>query len=199
MGYAGSSIMWKILFYSIVLTLLYTYVGYPITLNLILKFKKKRTIERDEYYRPTVSLIVPAHNEEDVIKDKIENSLKLDYPKEKFQVHIVPNGCTDETIKIAEQYLGQVSLHIIDEPCGKFEAIRRTIDKINSQIIVLTDANVMVRENALRNIIRNFADKSIGCVSADVRLSHKIRGIGKGEGEYYNYERKIQEMETYFT
>ena len=90
------------LFWLSILYVFYTYIGYPLIIALFAAFRSKPAY--NEKYYPSVTLLIAAYNEEFAISKKIENSLALEYPKEKLQILIVADGSSDRTPDIAKQY-----------------------------------------------------------------------------------------------
>ena len=141
-------------------------------------FGKK--VNKKEIY-PYVSLIISAYNEENVMRQKIENSLELDYPKEKLEI-IVASESTDKTNEIVKEYKDKgVTLYAYEKREGKRATLYRTVPLAKGEIIVFSDANAIYKKDAVKKIVRNFSDKRIGCVSGRLRYINQKRSI-IGEG-----------------
>lgn len=175
-------------FTSSIAVLLYIFFGYPVILG-ILSFLFSKKVNKDESYCPSVSLIISAYNEENIIREKIENSLELDYPKEKLEI-IIASESTDKTNEIVEEYKDKrVVLYGYANREGKRATLYRTVPLAKGEIIVFSDANAMYRKDAVRNLVRNFADKRIGCVSGRLKyINKKESSIGEGESAYWEYD-----------
>lgn len=185
-----------IIFLVCALMIFYIYLGYFFLVTLIALWGKKQW-QRDESITPFVSLLIPVHNEGVVIREKIENSLRLDYPKDKLEIFVVSDGSTDDTNKIVAEYQDKgVILHMLSERGGKIAAQNAIIPKLLGEIIVFSDANTMYYPEAIKKLIRNFADKTVGGVSGDVRLVPSKGSFDTSEGLYYKYERFIQLKES---
>jgi cellulose synthase/poly-beta-1,6-N-acetylglucosamine synthase-like glycosyltransferase len=185
----------EIIFWSFVFLILYCYFCYPLILLILgILFGKKP--EKKEIF-PTVSLLIPVYNEEKVIQKKIENSLELDYPKEKLEI-IIASESNDRTNEIVKNYEQKgVKLFAYSGREGKQYTIYRTIPRCKGEIIVLTDANGIFKKDALKKLVRNFADKRIGCVSGLLRYINPSIGLfGEGEGIYWEYETWIKKLES---
>ena len=117
----------KVLFFVFAIVILYTYVGYPILLTLLCLLRShKLTVLHD--FLPTVTLIIAAYNEENIIQNKIENSLNLDYPKEKLEIIVVSDGSTDNTNKIVKEYEdSRIKLNYIEKRVGKTSLFKARI------------------------------------------------------------------------
>ena len=176
--------------------LLYVYFGYPLVLAILGKIFP-HPIKRDEEYIPEVALLICAYNEEEVIEEKIRNCFELDYPPEKIKFIIASDGSEDGTREIVNRYTGDgIIFYDYPERQGKIGAILSTVPKIGSEVILFSDANTMCAPDAVRKLMRNFADPTVGGVSADVVLTNDETTYGEPESLYYRYERWIQEAES---
>ena len=197
---ADSRINWKfqkveLIFWASIALIFYVYIGYPLLLFVISRYS--RPTRSDERHRPSVSLVVAAYNEEKVLRDKIENSLALDYPKDQLEIVIASDGSTDATNTIAESYAHKgIILHRVIPRGGKTAALNTVIPKTKGEILVLSDANTMYRPDAIRKLVRHFIDPTVGAVSGDVRLVDAAPSHSDSEGLYYRYERCLQELES---
>lgn len=173
----------------------YVFFGYPVVLWGLSIFIGKRPEKKDIY--PNVSLIISAYNEQNVIAEKIQNSLALDYPTEKLEI-VVASESTDKTNEIVSKYLQQgVVLYDYEGREGKAATLYRTVPRAKGQIIVFSDANAMYEKDAIRKLVRSFNDKRIGCVSGQLRYSNPNRSsIALGEGIYWRYEMGIKKLES---
>lgn len=153
------------------------------------KIKKAKII-------PTVTLIITAYNEEKRIINKIENTLSLNYPKDKLQVLIASDGSTDSTIQVASNYSKSgVEILSFPERRGKEHAQKDAIGKAYGEILVFTDVATLLDPSGIDQIVSNFADPSVGCVSSEDRLIGKD-GKPSGEGAYVRYEMWLRRMES---
>jgi poly-beta-1,6-N-acetyl-D-glucosamine synthase len=168
-------------------TLLYIFFGYPVTLG-ILSFLFNKRVNRKESY-PYVSMIISAYNEECIIRQKIENSLELDYPEEKLEI-VVASESTDKTNDIVKEYTGEgVTLYAYHKREGKRATLYRTVPLVKGEIIVFSDANAMYKRDALKKIVSNFSDNRIGCVSGRLKyINPKESAIGTGETTYWEFD-----------
>ena len=173
--------------------LIYIFFGYPVIL-WILSFLFGKKVNKKEIY-PYVSLIISAYNEENVMRQKIENSLELDYPKEKLEI-IVASESTDKTNEIVKEYKDKgVTLYAYEKREGKRATLYRTVPLAKGEIIVFSDANAIYKKDAVKKIVRNFSDKRIGCVSGRLRYINQKRSIiGEGETTYWEYDFILKKM-----
>ena len=175
----------------------YVYVGYPLLLALFSRGKKPQALAPDlpDEELPTATILIAAHNEEASIAEKIENSLSIDYPPAKLRIVIVSDGSTDRTDEIVRRYEPRgIGLVRIDPRQGKSLARNRAVDATTGDILVMSDANAMYAPDALRKLLRHFADDSVGVVCGELRL---VRERG-GENLYWRYEKMIKRLENRF-
>ncbi|MCK4352415.1 glycosyltransferase [candidate division WOR-3 bacterium] len=205
----------KILFFLSLGILLYVYFGYPLLLLILSKIKKphnRSTAQLQSF--PSVSLIIPAYNEEEIIEEKIKNSFSLDYPG-KVEIILSSDGSTDKTVEITSKFK-KVKINDFKERKGKMATLNRTLrgsyegtKAPTGEIIIFTDANAMFEKDALKNLIRNFADKSIGCVCGAKRIKKEnlparrsaLAGgcshlVGGCEKTYWKMENFLKEKES---
>jgi len=187
----------EFLFWFLVSLIFYCYLGYPLILVISGVFFSKK-VKKEEIF-PTVSLLIPVYNEEKVIQEKVENSLALDYPKNKLEI-VVASESDDKTNELVKKYENRgVKLFAFSERKGKQNTIYRTIPKCQGEIVVLTDANGMFRKDAIKKLVRNFADPHIGCVSGELKYKNpKGTPVGEGEGLYWKYEIWVKKLESRF-
>ncbi len=188
--------MIKLIFWLSLGLILYTYIGYPILVAILAALKNKRI--KKKLITPKVSLLITAYNEEEVIMDKIENSLKLDYPRDSLQIVVVSDGSTDRTNRIVKEYANQgIILHQYPSNLGKINALNRSVPEVEGEVIVFTDASAMLNRDSIRKLVANFADSSVGCVTGDYKvLRKKEAALGEEEDFYWKYETFIKEKET---
>jgi cellulose synthase/poly-beta-1,6-N-acetylglucosamine synthase-like glycosyltransferase len=187
--------LWTAVYYLSIMSLLYIYIGYPIVLSILSRFCFLKVDRGD--VRPEVCILVCAYNEEDVIREKILNSLELDYPADRLSVVVASDGSSDRTNEIVRQYAGnRIRLVEYPERRGKVSVINDTVPLIDAEIIIFSDANAMYQRDAVKKIVRNFHDPSVGAVSADVVLHSEKTKFGESESLYYRYERWIQKKES---
>lgn len=175
----------------------YTYAGYPLLLGALARMRPQPVTKAD--IRPTVSLIIAAHNEEVCIREKLDNSLALDYPREKLQILVASDASTDCTDEIVAENAAQgVLLCPVAEHRGKSHAQNRAVEASTGEVLVFSDANSVYEPDAIAKLVRNLADPSVGYVSGELRYRKARSAIGAGEGLYWRYETwtKRRESET---
>jgi len=189
--------MWELLFWGSIALILYTYVGYPVVLYLIgrLRPRKRHTVSGE---RPSVCLLVSAFNEDAVIREKIENSLALDYPSDRLHILIASDGSEDNTVNIAREYVEHgVRVNHHAQRRGKSAVLNHVVPALEQDIIVFTDANAMLEPDAIDRLVERFGDESVGCVVGRLRyVNTDASCAGSGEGLYWMYESWICKLES---
>lgn len=184
-------------FWTSCLALVYVYAGYPLLLLLFTR-KKQPVPDLADGALPHVFFVVAAYNEELVIEKKLRNCLELDYPTDRLTFIFVSDS-TDSTNEILRRYENdRMIMCILPERRGKVAALEAAFPLCTGEIVLLSDANTYYRPDAVRKLVRHFADPEVGVVTGDVRLLPSDQSFGVGEGLYYRYERALQTMESAF-
>ena len=188
-----------IIFWISLFIIFYTYVGYGIILYFLVRIKRVfvQPIKRiDGSFTPSLTLIVAAYNEASVIEEKIHNTLQLIYPKDKLYITFVTDGSTDNTPTIIANY-PQIQLLHKDGRSGKINAVHRAMDEVKTEIVVFTDANTFLNENALLRIAKHYADPKVGAVSGEKRVAiESASDATAGEGFYWKYESALKKWDA---
>ncbi|MEM8984019.1 MAG: glycosyltransferase family 2 protein [Pseudomonadota bacterium] len=174
--------------------LVYVYFGYPVLLRVIKGVFGDRTVAIGEH-EPPVTLVVSAFNEADVIAEKIHNSLALDYPREKLQILVVSDASDDGTDGIVEE-IAEATLLRMEERGGKTLGLNAAIEAASGEIVVFSDANAMYQQDAIRKLIRNFADENVGAVVGESTYSESANDAERSESAYWRYETAIKALES---
>jgi cellulose synthase/poly-beta-1,6-N-acetylglucosamine synthase-like glycosyltransferase len=188
-----------ITFWLAVLAILYAYVGYPALLWLLSPFK--RVDERSRVGHgsrlPTVSLLISAHNEEEVIGEKIENALALDYPPGMLEIVVVSDGSTDRTGEIVRRFANQgIVLRHFDGRIGKTACLNRALPLATGQVIVFSDANSEYAKGALRALVHPFNESTVGFVTGWTRYGSQLRAPADSLGLYSRIELITKALES---
>lgn len=179
----------------------YTYLGYPILITLFARMKPQKIGGGGDPKLPQVSLIIAAHNEEKVIRQKIINSLNLDYPEDLLSIIIVSDGSTDRTNDIVNEFISHKRIKFLHyyPRKGKTNALNLGVKNSESKIIAFSDANIRYEPDSIKILVKNFFDPSVGCVCGKVLLEKPKESIEPlGEGTYMKYERFIHQNESRF-
>jgi len=184
----------EIIFVVSIFCIFFAYCGYPFSLYLV-GFVRNKKVGKAPLL-PRLTLIVTVHNEEKRIREKLDNTVALDYPREKLQILIASDGSTDRTNEIVRDYRErEIELIEISERKGKENAQKEAVRRAHGEIVVFTDAATMLDPGGLKEIVSNFADPSVGCVSSEDRLVGKD-GKPCGEGFYVRYEMWLRRLES---
>lgn len=191
-----------ILFWGCAFIIFYTFMGYGLLLFILIKVKhlchnNPKTIANSGSFSPTCSIIIAAYNEELFIRNKILNTLLQNYPAHLLKILIVADGSTDETTQIIKEY-PQVNLFYTPARNGKIDAINRIMPFIDSEIIILTDANTFLNEGAVKEICQHYLDPTIGGVAGEKRIFTDKEGdvTETGESFYWKYESKLKQWDS---
>jgi cellulose synthase/poly-beta-1,6-N-acetylglucosamine synthase-like glycosyltransferase len=183
--------------------LVYTHLGYPLTLWALTHLPGRDRFRPSVPYRgpnggndagdvPDVSLIVPAYDEEEVIADKVANALALDYPRERLQVIVASDGSSDGTAERARAAGADLVLEL--PPGGKVAALNAGAEQASGEVLAFSDANSVWAPDALRQLVAPFADPEVGYVCGQVRFQN---AAGDNlEGAYWRYEMAVRELES---
>ncbi|WP_097461225.1 glycosyltransferase family 2 protein [Mangrovitalea sediminis] len=175
----------------------YVYFGYPVLLWTLTLWRPRRT-HRVGLIEPSVSLIVSCYNEAGVIREKLDNASALDYPSEKLEIIVVSDGSDDGTDDIVKEYAAQgVRLIRQEGRLGKTMGLNLALEAATGEIVVFSDANAMYAADALRMLVRNFADEGVGyVVGAALYTDGREGASAQNENLYWRYELAIKSMES---
>jgi cellulose synthase/poly-beta-1,6-N-acetylglucosamine synthase-like glycosyltransferase len=175
--------------------LAWTHVVYPAAAEVAARVRQ-RPVRKDERAEPSVSIIIPAHNEEPVIEQRIENLLTLDYPPEKLEIVIASDASTDRTNELVEAVAArEPRVSLLDCPRGgKVAAQDRAVRQSTSDVVAFSDGNSTWSPDALRHLVANLADPDVAYVCGQLRL--ESAADGNQEGTYWRYEMKLREAES---
>lgn len=191
----------KITFWSLLFIIFYAYVGYGILLYIVIKIRRMlgygKTGEGTTDYEPDVTLFIAAYNEKDFVAAKVQNSLELEYPKEKLHMVWVTDGSDDGTPEELKKYSG-VTVHHLPGRSGKIGAMNRGMKFVETPIVVFCDANTVLGKESVRRIVRMFSNPTVGCVSGEKRIFSKEKdaAAGAGEGLYWKYESTLKKWDA---
>lgn len=199
--------MLEFIFWFSVLIIFYAYFGYPLCLVTIIAYRKVKgwftksaasasSPIPSTVSLPSVTLIITAYNEERRIEDKIENSLALDYPRDRLEIIVASDCSSDSTDAIVKTYDAHgVKLVRSPERGGKENAQKHAVDVAAGEILVFSDVATILEPDGLANIVRNFINPDVGCVSSVDRFIDKD-GTVSGEGAYVAYEMFLRRLES---
>ena len=179
-----------IIFLLLMLLSIYSYLIYPFLLRYFRTIFSKPWLQNA--VEPSVSMVVCAYNEEAVIREKLNNALSLDYPKDLFEIIVCSDGSTDRTNQIVSSISDhRITSHAFERRSGKTACLNRAVPQAKGEILLFTDANSILPADVLRNIVRNFSDPEVGLVTGWT----KYRGADGQEaptGSYARYEKALK-------
>jgi len=190
----------EILFWIMLFTVFYTYLGYGILMFIIIKIRRLLGLGKSKIsgkFEPKVTLVVPAYNEEDFIEEKVKNSLELDYPKDKLEIIFITDGSSDGTVDKLKKLEGITLLHD-DRRAGKSAAENRAMQFVKSPFVVFCDANTYLNKEAIRELVKHYENPKVGGVSGEKRIYSKDSesASGAGEGIYWKYESTLKKFDS---
>lgn len=194
--------MMATLFWLCMAIVVYTYVGYGIVLYLLvfvkrLATKAKPLADITDDRLPEVTLMVCAYNEEDIIAEKMDNTRRLDYPSDRLHLVWVTDGSNDNTNVLLSAY-PEVKVIYSPERRGKAAALKHGIKEIDTEIVMMTDANTMLNPEAVREVARLMQDPKVGCVSGEKKVMARSDSdeAAQGEGLYWKYESTLKRLDS---
>jgi cellulose synthase/poly-beta-1,6-N-acetylglucosamine synthase-like glycosyltransferase len=184
----------KTLFWGSLGALAWTHLGYPVAAAALARLRPRPV--RKEEITPDVTVVVAAHDEEDVIGLRVENLLALDYPSESLEIVVASDGSTDRTDEIVEEVAARApAVRLLRcERAGKATAQNRAVESSTRELVAFSDANSRWEPDALRKLVRSFADPDVGYVCGQLRLE-SADGANQ-EGLYWRYELWQRESES---
>jgi cellulose synthase/poly-beta-1,6-N-acetylglucosamine synthase-like glycosyltransferase len=179
----------QIVFWATLAALVWTHAAYPAAAALLARVRQR--VVQKAAYEPTVALIVAAHNEEPVIVRRIDNLRELDYPTEKLEIVVTSDASTDRT----EELAASAGARVVTNPRGgKVAAQDHAVRETDSEIVAFSDANATWAPDALRKLVRSFADPEVAYVCG--RLQLQTADGGNQEGVYWRYEMLTRDAES---
>jgi len=190
----------EIILWASVTLIIYAYAGYPLLIIILSIFVKRRVNVSD--IKPHVSILIAAYNEEKNIEAKLKNCFDLDYPKDKMEIVVASDASSDTTDYIVKQYETneagfKVVLHRVDGRLGKTATQNSAVNVCQGEIIVFSDAASMYDTGAIRALVRNYADPTVGAVSGMYSYENKEgSSVGFATILFWNLENFIKSKQT---
>ncbi len=175
--------------------IVYCFAGYPVLIAVLSMFFYRPVYKK--LIQPSVSVVISVWNEEDVIRRKIENLLKQNYPADKFEILIGSDGSDDKTNEIVRSF-GDPRVILLAHPerRGKTSMISELVATAKGEFIIFNDARQELDPEAVQELVNNFADASVGCVSGELVFREKEGGTAKGINLYWKYEKFMRDCEA---
>jgi cellulose synthase/poly-beta-1,6-N-acetylglucosamine synthase-like glycosyltransferase len=188
--------LWAVVFWAGLGLLFYVYAGYPLVLRLLRSLGAGRPVAVHDI-EPRVTLVISAFNEQAVIADKLRNTLALDYPRDRLEVLVVSDASDDDTDAIVAGFGPPVRLLRMAERGGKTLGLNAALAAATGEIVVFSDANALYNPDAIRRLVRNFADPTVGAVTGESRyLVGEQDASTESEDTYWSYEIGIKSLES---
>ncbi|WP_209438254.1 glycosyltransferase [Natronococcus sp. JC468] len=175
------------------LLLVHSYFLYPATLALLAQLISTPDSTGSDTL-PSVALVIAAYNEEEIIAEKIENSLALEYPADRLSIVVFSDASSDRTDEIVRSYADEgVELVRVEGRVGKTECQNRVVDRVDEEVVVFSDANSMYEPDAIRELVAAFGP-DVGCVVGE--LTYRDSSAVDGESVYWRYESLLKCLES---
>ena len=176
---------------------IYTLFVYPLIALILAAIVRKKVAKKSIV--PTVSFIIAAYNEENSIAEKIEQTLNLDYPKDKLEVIVASDGSTDRTDEIVRSFADRgVKLNRVEGRKGKDNALNETAELATGEILIFSDATGIYNKQAIRELAANFSDPTVGCVTGRVAYRYGGDANSRGFRAYQRTAVAIRKAEMHF-
>lgn len=189
-----------ILFFFCVIAILHTYLFYPLGLMLFSKKRKAQKIYDHNTIMPQVTILMAVYNEANVLNEKIQSVINTSYPLNKLVFFIGSDASTDGTNQIIKSWAVKypfIHLHEFNARTGKAEIINELVKRSNTDILILTDANVIFTKETIIHLIKHFADNKVAQVCSNIiKVSDTHQGISQQEKNYMVIENKIKLYES---
>ena len=183
-------------FWTSLLCIAYVYAGYPLLLMVWRRLARRPVHKR--YQEPSVSLVIAMHNERKNVRAKLENCFELDYPSDKLQVIVSLDAPTDGTDVLVRDYAVR-GVDVVHSPVrrGKSAALNSGVAVATGEVLLFADARQLFDKSAVRELVGNFADESVGSVSGELfLLDEQGKESSDAVGAYWRYEKGLRAMES---
>ena len=183
-----------VVFWSCAALIVYTYVVYPVLVVVLASFRRAAPSPDHDLPLPAVSVLIVAHNEESVIRERIKNLLALEYPRDRMEIVIASDASSDRTAAIVREYADRgVQLREFART-GKSGILDAVIPTLKGSIAVLSDANTMMEPTAIRRLVRWFGDPAVGVVCGKLVLTDPATGTNV-DSIYWRFETLLKRSE----
>ena len=189
------------IFWIFAFMIVWAMAGYGIALKLLAKLFRKRKLVKNYDNQPTVTVMIVAHNEEKVIRSKLENVIDNDYPTDKIDYIVTSDFSTDSTDEIVETFIREhpeirMRLHRAVEHKGKTNAQNEAQKLTEGEILVMTDANAMFERNAVTELAACFISPDIAYVSGRLAYKNTDNAVAGAESVYWEGDLSQRETES---
>lgn len=194
----------KILWWMCIFIIVEAMVGYPISLLILDKIFRKNENEKNYSLQLPVTIMIVAHNEEQVIYEKLNNVISIDYPKDKIKIIVTSDFSTDKTCAIVKEFIKEhpewnIRLHETKEHFGKTNAQNEAQELVDTEILIMTDANAMIDKSAVKELVASFTSDDIAYVTGQLKYTNsKDNSTAGAEGFYWKMDLICREIESKF-
>jgi cellulose synthase/poly-beta-1,6-N-acetylglucosamine synthase-like glycosyltransferase len=192
--------IFEFIFWACLWLLVYVYLGYPVVLMLLARLSNRAPNSHD-FPDLSVTLLISAYNERQVIAAKLDNALALEYPRERFEILVISDGSDDGTDEIVQGYSRSGLRLVRQEPrLGKSAGLNLGVSQASGQILIFSDANALYQPDAIRHLVRHFSNLRVGYVVGNARYYEKgaESSSAASEGLYWKLETYLKEKESLF-
>jgi len=190
-------ILARVIFFTSLAAILYTFLMYPLLLRVIAAFRPLRCPSPG--FQPTISILICAYNEAAGIAQKLDQTLGLDYPKDKVDIVVVSDGSTDETDNIVKDY-GARNIRLLrtTQRLGKTNAQNEAVTSCVGEVIIFSDATTIFQTQALNKLVAHYADPRVGAVSGRYQYFDEsgLSPTGTGSIAFWNFENFIKTSQS---
>ncbi|MEP7311039.1 MAG: glycosyltransferase family 2 protein [Pseudomonadota bacterium] len=176
----------------------HTYVIYPVLVVVLCRLARSQAAPRPAMSTfPDVAIVVAACNEERHIAGRIRNLRLLDYPQDRLHIYVGSDGSTDNTVTLAQvEASPQLRVFPFERRRGKASVLNDLMQAVSEDLVVFTDANTSFDRSAVRELVGNFSDESVGAVSGELRLQSSLRHTDNQDGSYWRLETSLKTGES---
>lgn len=185
-----------------VLLVFYTYIGYPLLMTVARYFFTKKILKQESNKVLTASVVIAVRNEATNIIKRLENLSLQNYPHNKIEIIVVSDGSTDDTVSLINEFIKssqelKVKIFSLDTNEGKPRAINFGVRQAQGEILVFTDARQEFEPDVISELVSNFSDPVIGCVSGELFFrTSSDSNIHQEMGAYWKYEKYLRKTES---
>lgn len=192
-------IILNIIFWIAGFCIFWSMIGYNYSLKILSKVVKRKPIKTCN--KPSVTVMIVAHNEETVIQKKLFNVINNDYPRDKIKYLVASDNSTDRTNSIVKNFIAEhpnldITLYTSKEHKGKTNAQNEAQKLVNTEYLVMTDANSMFKENSISELISSFSSKDIAYVCGALIYSNTGNTTANSESNYWDGELQSRLIES---
>lgn len=192
----------KVIFYLSAFIIFWAMIGYQISIKILSQIYKKRIIKKDYSLQPSVTVMIAAHDEDKVILGKMNNLIELDYTKDKLKILVASDNSTDRTNEIVELFITEhkdfdIKLYKVKERRGKTNAQDEAQKLVDTDYLVMTDANSMLKKNSVKELMAAFTSDDIKYVTGKLIYFNKnISKISDSESSYWDSDLSVRNVEA---